>query len=93
MLLKLEKISSQKVVAGCRKTYNSENIGRGALAHLGVSLDANGLIVADRVVPSAASGKYSDWNVNGKEVIRKDLPKETHYRTIESPNWGDERWC
>jgi hypothetical protein len=29
------------------------------------------------------------WNVEGREIIRKDLPKETHYNSIESPNWGD----
>ena len=41
------------------------------------------------MVPPPQQGKYSNWNVNGKVVIRKDLPKETHYNYVDAPNWGD----
>lgn len=42
----------------------------------------------ETVLP-ALVGKVSEFNAEGKEVARKDLPMETHYSSIEAPNWGN----
>lgn len=42
----------------------------------------------EKVLP-AILGKISAFNAEGKEIVRRDLPKETHYNSIEAPNWGD----
>ncbi len=89
--LKLNKISSKQIVAGCVKLFTAKEIKEGQLSHLGISLGSGGLIVPDRIMPMAQRGKYSHINRHGQEVIRKDLPKETHYRQMDVPNWGD-RW-
>ena len=86
---KLKKIDSKEIVAGCAVKFKTEDIASGKLSHLGIKLTAEGLEFPEVIVPSAKSGKYSDRNVNGLEIVRKDLPKETHYNTVESPNWGD----
>jgi hypothetical protein len=78
-----------EVVAGIARTYTTEDLTNGQLGHLGVQLLADGLRFPEAMIPPAGRGKYSDRNINGYEVIRRDLPKETHYNTIEAPDWGD----
>lgn len=87
--LKLNTVKSNQIIAGYVKTFPVEDISRGALAHLSVKLTDAGLFFPDSVVPLASRGKYSSHNRNGYEIIRKDLPKETHYRRFDVPNCGD----
>lgn len=89
LLKKIDGIKSNEIVAGCAVKFKAEDLSSGRLKHLGITLTDKGLEVPSSIVPSANMGKYSDRNVNGMEVVRKDLPKETHYNSIESPNWGD----
>jgi hypothetical protein len=58
------------------------------LSHLGITFAQEGLSVPSAVLPPTERGRYSDWNVNGKEIVRKDLPKETLYNQVEAPDWG-----
>lgn len=69
--------------------YPADDLRQGRLTHLGIELTEIGLNTPVAVIPLAESGKYSSRNISGYEVVRKDLPLETHYNTIESPNWGD----
>jgi hypothetical protein len=86
---KLKTISNKEIVVGCAGKFNSDALASGRLAHLGVTLTPQGLQLPSGVVPQENQGKYSAQNVNGLEIIRKDLPKETHYNSVESPNYGD----
>ncbi len=86
---KLETITSNEIVVGCAIKFRKEDILSGKLSGLGIKLDQNGLQFPLSVVPSKDSGKYSNININGREIIRKDLPKEIHYNSVESPNYGD----
>jgi len=77
------------VVAGTYISFTENQLKNGILENLGIYID-NGVIAYEAsVIPEPLQGKYSLKNVLGEEVIRKDLPKETHYTEIESPNWGD----
>lgn len=87
---KLRTVKSRVVVAGCAVKFKSANLLKGSLKHLGISLTDKGLNLPTSIIPPADQGRYSGRNVNGVEVIRKDLPKETHYNTVETPNWGDD---
>lgn len=49
---------------------------------------SNDLEQGETVLPTAI-GNVSRFNAEGKEIVRRDLPKETHYNSVESPNWGD----
>jgi hypothetical protein len=86
---RLQRLGNQDVVAGISRKYTAADLASGKLKHLGVQLLNDGLEFPESVAPPAASGKYSDRNLNGYEVVRKDLPKETHYNTVEAPDWGD----
>lgn len=90
ILVKIKSLNTNLVVAGCFKIYTKGQLSRGALKHLGVTLSSKKLVIPEEpVLPPKSSGKYSRMNVDGYEVVRKDLPKETLYNSIESPNWGD----
>lgn len=77
------------VVVGCSKVFTNDDIGNGELNHLEICLSGGKIMHPDSIIPSEKRGKYSDRNINGHEIVRKDLPKETLYNAIESPNWGD----
>lgn len=89
VLKKLDTIKESEVVAGCAVKFKADDLASGRLKHLGITLTDKGLNLPTSIVPPESQGKYSDRNINGFEVVRKDLPKETHYNSIESPNWGD----
>jgi hypothetical protein len=86
---KIEALKTDELIAGCAVKFKAQDLEEGKLKHLGIILTAEGLQIPNSVVPLGNQGKYSERNIDGFEVVRKDLPKETHYNSIESPNWGD----
>jgi hypothetical protein len=38
-------------------------------------------------VPPASTGRWSQWNIAGRVIVRKDLPKTTRSWTIEAPDF------
>jgi hypothetical protein len=89
ILTKLGQIEHNDIVAACAVTYKASALRKGILKHLGVKLTSMGLLIPSHVIPPTDQGKYSDINVNGEEIIRKDLPMRTIYTSVEAPNWGD----
>ena len=74
------------IIVACVKRLKPEDVAR--YAHLNLKLE-NGIIAIPRpVIPPARMGKFSDTNVNGKEIVRRDLPMTTKTVIIEAPNWG-----
>ncbi len=90
VIQKLRTMKSKEVVVGCAIKFKAAVLSSGRLKHLGVTLTSKGLLLPISIIPPATQGKYSSKNVNGIEIIRKDLPIETHYNTVEVPNWGDD---
>lgn len=90
--IKLDNIESREVVIGCAKKFSRADIQDGILTHLNVNLDEEGLKFPSSIFPLVNQGKYSSWNINGREIKRTDLPKETYYNYIEAPNWGDSSY-
>jgi hypothetical protein len=88
IMKKVHNIENQYIVVGILKNFDRNSILEGHLSHLDITLDETSLIVPSEVMPKATQGKYSERNIDGYEIIRKDLPKETHYRTMEVPSWG-----
>lgn len=86
---RIEKLAEQNLVAGCSRAFSADEIRSGTLSHLGIGLSSKCLTFPESIVPPETVGKASDRNVNGYVVVRKDLPKETRYNTVEAPNWGD----
>jgi hypothetical protein len=38
-------------------------------------------------LPQASTGRWSKWNVSGREIVRRDLPKVSRSWTIEAPDF------
>lgn len=38
-------------------------------------------------LPPSSTGRWSKWNINGREIVRRDLPKTYHSWTIEAPDF------
>jgi hypothetical protein len=86
---RLKSLSGRPIIAACSRVYTAEELAAGKLRHLGVEISNGKVSHPKAVIPPDTGGKYSYRNVNGEEIVRKDLPKETHYNSVESPNWGD----
>lgn len=86
---KVNQLPDRYLTVSCLMTYSANEIRNGNLNHLGITLDESGLHFPQSIMPQENQGKHSYKNVNGKEIVRKDLPKTTEYFTIEVPNWGD----
>ncbi|EOL8987626.1 hypothetical protein ACM92P_002147 [Cronobacter dublinensis] len=85
---KLKRLGNT-VVAGTSIAITESQLKNGMLEHLGIYSDNGVNAYEESVIPDPLQGKYSLKNVFGEEIVRRDLPKETHYTEIESPNWGD----
>jgi hypothetical protein len=86
---KLRTIPKPDVVVGCVAKLSAEAIKAGTYQHMQISLGPNGPEYSNLVVPPRAIGKYSAMNIDGKVVIRKDLPMVTKTYSWDTPNWGD----
>jgi hypothetical protein len=86
-LERVKTFDQDDVVAACAKRLRPDDIPR--YRHLGVRIKDGELIVPDPSVPPPARGRYSLVNVEGKEVVRYDLPMIDKTFTWETPNWGD----
>jgi hypothetical protein len=86
---RLKQLAGKPIIAACSRVYSAEDLEAGGLKHLGVRLNKGTLTFPQSLIPPATSGKYSFRNVEGEEVVRRDLPMETHHNAVESPNWGD----
>lgn len=75
---------------GVTRTYRREDVADGALTSLGISLDDNGqLHVEPEVLPSPTRGRWSGWNIHGRRIVRKDLPKVDKTYSHDVPIFGD----
>jgi hypothetical protein len=72
VLDRLNTIELDDIVVACAKRLKIQDIGR--YAHLGLAYENGRLVLPPPSVPNAKAGKYSTANVEGKDVIRRDLP-------------------
>lgn len=85
---KLKSFMTDDIAVGCALNFKAEDIAAGALIHLGIQLTGKALQVPENILPSPDQGRYSARNIDGFELKRKDLPMETRYHAVETPNWG-----
>lgn len=89
LLEKLKTMRENDIVAIAVKNIKLSEIKEGSYTHLTIELKDNEVTFQNEILPDDKMGKFSYWNKFGKEIKRKDLPMETYYNYIESPNWGD----
>lgn len=84
---RIRTFDQDDVVAACTKFIRPEDLER--YSHLGLSLTDSGLVIPAPAIPNPAAGRYSRANVEGREKVRKDLPKTSKEFEFEAPDWGD----
>ena len=82
---RIEAFAQDDVVVACAKLVFHDRVQD--YARLGLRLDGGAISVPQPFIPDPRAGRYSTANVEGKEVIRKDLPKYTKSFPIEAPSW------
>lgn len=86
---KIAKCSSDEFFVGTLKTYEVADLAAGALTHLDVSVIGGEVVVPGGTAPPPARGRWSRWNVLGRRIIRKDLPKVSKSWGWDVPIYGD----
>ena len=89
IMQKLSRMSDHKVVVACVRKVPASVLADGTYAHLGMSIKRDTPCFLERVTPDPTSGRFSMRNVEGHEIVRKDLPMSTKTYSREAPNWGD----
>lgn len=87
-----DKISHTKHDAwlvACSLRIDLSKIQAGTYAHLGLLYENSKVIVPQQIVPPTSVGRYSKANREGREIIRKDLPKYNKTWSVTTPNYGD----
>lgn len=64
-----------------------EELRRGRFRHLGVELLGDTLNLPAETVPERSQGRYSKYNLDGRTIVRKDLPKIPRTYSWEVPNF------
>ena len=85
----LNKIDSDIILVSAIKKIGRAEIADGRYVHLGLSLNHNEIITSGPVTPPIDVGKWSERNISGWDLKRKDLPMVQKTWTFESPNFGD----
>ena len=85
----LRKIQSKNVQVFAGKKVELDDIKSRVYAHLGLTLDTLNVGSRWELIPGADVGKTSARNVNGWEILRKDLPKYKKYFYQDIPIYGN----
>src|SRR4029077_4814208 len=87
VLQRIQTFALDDVVVACAKQLRAVDIAR--YSHLGLRIQNGQLVVPAPFVPNANAGKYSKANVEGKDIIRHDLPMIQKEFSFLAPDWGD----
>lgn len=85
VLQRLETFALDDVIVAVAKQLRANDIER--YTHLGLRVENENLIIPDPFVPKVEAGKFSRFNVEGKLIIRKDLPMIQKEFSHYAPNW------
>lgn len=89
IMRKVEMLGGVPVIVAAVKKVKHEDVENGVYHHLDLSVNSGTIIHPARLIPPENVGHISKVNVNGKEIVRKDLPMITKYFSFETPNFGD----
>jgi hypothetical protein len=84
---RLQTFALDDVVVACARLLRPQDVRK--YNHLGVRLEQDHLILPEAFVPDTRGGRYSRTNVEGKDIIRRDLPMIKKEFSFYAPDWGD----
>lgn len=84
----LSAINSELIEVACIKKITLNEIKN--YQHLEISCNEQGLIIPNEaVIPSEKMGRFSKYNIYGRTIVRKDLPKVDRWYFWDIPIYGD----
>lgn len=86
---KLSTLKSNDIIVSCVKKIKKESISNGDYRHIGIKIENTKLIFPNVILPDPKTGRYSNYNINGRTIILKNLPKIDRSYSADSPNFGD----
>lgn len=86
---KVARIDGDQIIVAAVKKIAASELRAGLYQHLEMSYGTDAPIFPDRLMPHPMNGKFSMWNAQGREIIRRDLPMITKTFSVEAPNFGD----
>ncbi len=85
---KVQALPHDNVVIACVKKIPHAHIAEGKYAHLRMQIADGQPSFPAASIPCDEAGRYSRWNLEGREVVRRDLPKTTKSWPGDAPNFG-----
>jgi hypothetical protein len=89
LTLKIRDFGERDFVIACVRRISLERLQRGDFVHLGLSFGDGQPVFEPSVLPPARRGRFSRANLNGRVIVRRDLPKVLKSFSFEVPNFGD----
>jgi len=87
---KADSFGDIDIVAATVKKIPRADIAAGKYGHLQMITSGDEVTFPGRIVPDRRIGRYSRWNVDGREVVHRDRPKVTRTYCWDAPNFGNE---
>lgn len=88
--IKLDQFNCGAIKVASTREIPVLQIQQGLFASVGIYYDSDGLHVPEQsVVPAIETGVWARRNIEGWEIIRRDLPKISRCYSYEMPNFGD----
>jgi hypothetical protein len=96
-LLKIPDIIKSKValakgknlVVSCIVKIKPGSIREGKWKHVGIVYDGDKVVFPASILPSIKTGRYSKYNIRGRDIVHKELGLEPRTYTFETPDFGD----
>ena len=87
---KVARVEGNEIVVAAVKRISASELRAGLYKHLEMGWGVEeAALFPERIMPHPMNGKFSMWNAQGREIIRKDLPMVTRTFSVEAPNFGD----
>lgn len=86
---KLLTIDSSDIIVAYVKKIKKESILNNDYNHLKIRIENGKVSFPDTILPNYKTGRYSNYNINGRVIVLKDLPKIQKSYSADSPNFGD----
>lgn len=86
---RIAEASSDVFYVGATRSVSLSDIDAGRWSGLGLTASGGQIDHAPEVLPPASAGRWSRWNLEGRWIVRTDLPKIKKSWGWDSPNFGD----
>jgi len=81
--------NAEQFYVGRTRSFTMSEIAAGVLGELGITSVDGELRHEESILLGPENGRWSKWNLEGRRVCRKDLPKVEKSWGWDSPNFGD----